>query len=60
MRRYSKVLNSESAKRTTRTVALLGHMRITRSTWYRAGGFAEPRCVRVTRGGRWVYYWRCV
>lgn len=39
---------------------MLGYMRMTRGAWYLAGGFSEPRCVRVTRGGHWAYYWRCV
>lgn len=38
--------------------SLLGYARMTRKAWYRAGGFSEPRCVRVTRNGRWVYLWR--
>lgn len=37
---------------------MIGYMRMTRRGWYLAGGFAEPRCVRVTRNKRWAYYWR--
>jgi hypothetical protein len=37
---------------------LLRYARMTRKAWYRAGGFSEPRCVRVTRNKRWVYLWR--
>lgn len=39
---------------------LLGYARMTRAAWYRAGGFANARCVRVTRNGRWAYYWRAL
>lgn len=38
--------------------AMIGYMRMTKRAWYRAGGFAESRCVRVTRGGAYAYYWK--
>ncbi len=37
---------------------MIGYVRITKRNWYRAGGFAEPRCIRVTRGRGWAYFWR--
>lgn len=44
--------------RQTKRDPLIGYMRMTRAAWYRAGGFSEPRCVRVTRCGRWLYLYR--
>ena len=38
----------------------VGYERISRKTFYLNGGFAHPRCVRVTRGGHWAYFWRCM
>lgn len=35
-----------------------GYKRISRRLFYYAGGFSNSRCVRVTRGGRWAYFWR--
>lgn len=37
---------------------MTGHNRITKLEWWRLGGFANPRCVRVTRRGLWAYYYR--
>jgi predicted enzyme related to lactoylglutathione lyase len=37
---------------------MMGYMRISKRGWYRAGGFAESRCVRVTRGKSWAYFYR--
>jgi hypothetical protein len=37
---------------------MIGYMRMTRRAWYAAGGFANPRCVRVTRGRSWAYFYR--
>lgn len=37
---------------------MIGYLQLTRRAWYHAGGFAESRCVRVTRGKRWAYFWR--
>lgn len=37
---------------------MIGYMQITKRAWYLAGGFAEPRCVRVTRGRSWAYFYR--
>lgn len=36
----------------------LGYMRIDRRTFYLNGGFANPRCVRITRNKRWIYLYR--
>ena len=33
-------------------------MRITKKVFYANGGFSNPRCIRVTRGKSWAYYWR--
>lgn len=38
--------------------ALHGYMRITRRVFYANGGFSNPRCLRVTRGRAWAYFWR--
>jgi hypothetical protein len=35
-----------------------GYNRITKRAFYHAGAFSNPRCVRVTRGGRWAYFYR--
>jgi hypothetical protein len=51
--------NKRRPARTSRA-ALLGYARMTRAAWYRAGGFQEARCVRVTRGKRWVYLWKAL
>ncbi len=37
---------------------MLGYMRIRKSEFYLNGGFANPHCVRVTRGRAWAYFWR--
>ncbi len=37
---------------------MIGYLRMDKRAWYRAGGFAENRCIRVTRNGAWSYYWR--
>lgn len=31
--------------------------RISKQSWVRRGGFSNPRLARVTRNGRWAYYW---
>jgi len=38
--------------------AMIGYERISKRTFYANGGFANSRCVRVTRNGSWAYYWR--
>lgn len=37
---------------------MIGYMQMTKRAWYVAGGFSENRCVRITRGKRWLYFWR--
>lgn len=37
---------------------MMNHEKITRAEFYKLGGFANTRCVRVTRSGRWAYYLR--
>lgn len=37
---------------------MIGHTKITRAAFYNAGGFANPRCVRVSRGASYAYYFR--
>lgn len=39
---------------------MIGYMRLSKRNWYNAGGFAESRCVRVSRGHSWAYYWRVI
>lgn len=43
-----------------RNGGMFGYMRLSKRNWYSAGGFVEPRCVRVTRGGGgvWAYFYR--
>lgn len=41
-----------------RRKTMIGYLRLTKRAWYLAGGFAEDRCVRVTRGRSWAYFWR--
>jgi hypothetical protein len=36
---------------------MMGYMRIAKRNWYRAGGFRNSLCVRVTRGRAWAYFW---
>lgn len=36
---------------------MIGYTKISRAEFYRAGAFANPDLVRVTRGG-WAYYRR--
>ena len=36
----------------------LGYVRISRRDFYLYGGFANSRCVRITRNRHWVYLWR--
>lgn len=37
---------------------MMDHARISKRAFYLKGGFANPRCVRVTRGRAWAYFWR--
>lgn len=37
---------------------MTGYTKITKAQFYSYGGFANPRCVRVTRSGVWAHYWR--
>lgn len=37
---------------------VIGYMKISKRTFYLNGGFANSRCVRVTRGRSWAYFWR--
>lgn len=37
---------------------MIGYTRISKRTFYNAGGFANPRNVRVTRDGSWAYFYR--
>jgi len=37
---------------------VIGYRRISKRFFYRLGGFANPRCIRVTRSGGWAYYWK--
>lgn len=37
---------------------MIGYTKVRRSTFYRMGGFANTRLVRVTRGGGWAYFKR--
>ncbi len=37
---------------------MVGYMRITKQAFYRSGGFADTRCVRVMRGRSWAYFYR--
>lgn len=45
-------------KKVRRNYAMHGYERITKADFYLNGGFANSRCVRVTRNGAWAYYWR--
>lgn len=36
----------------------MNHVRISKRDFYLNGGFANSRCVRVTRGSSWAYFWR--
>jgi len=36
----------------------MGYERISRRDFYLNGGFANSRCVRVTRGRGWAYFFR--
>lgn len=38
---------------------MIGYTKLSRQSFYRSGGFANPRNVRVTRGGNWAYFQRC-
>lgn len=35
---------------------MIGYTRITKEEFYRLGGFANTRCVRVQRGRSWAYF----
>lgn len=37
---------------------MIGYTKITKAHFYRAGGFSDPRLVRVTRGKAWAYFYR--
>lgn len=37
---------------------MIGYTKITRESFYRGGGFSNPRFVRVTRNGEWAYFER--
>lgn len=37
---------------------MIGYTQITKRAFYLAGGFSNSRCVRVTRGRGWRYYYR--
>jgi hypothetical protein len=39
---------------------MMGYERISKRDFYANGGFANARCVRVTRGRSWVYFYRHV
>lgn len=38
--------------------ARAGFMRVTRTVWYAAGGFANSHCSRRQVGGAWSYWIR--
>lgn len=33
-----------------------GYTKITKDQFYRYGGMSNPRLIRVTRNGEWVYF----
>lgn len=35
---------------------MIGYTKVTKYYFYRSGGFANPRLVRVTRGRAWAYF----
>lgn len=35
---------------------MIGYTRIAKEEFYRLGGFANTRCVRVQRGRSWAYF----
>jgi hypothetical protein len=37
---------------------MIGYERISKRDFYANGGFANPRCVRVTRGSSWAYFYK--
>lgn len=37
---------------------MAGYSRISKHVFYNAGGFSNPRCVRVTREREWAYFYR--
>lgn len=37
---------------------MIGYERISKKDFYHNGGFANTRCVRVTRGRSWGYFFR--
>lgn len=37
---------------------MIGYAKISRAEFYRAGAFANPDLVRVTRGRGWAYFRR--
>ena len=37
---------------------MLGYAKISHESFYRSGGFSNPRNVRVTRNGGWAYFQR--
>lgn len=36
---------------------MAGYTRITKAQFYANGGFANPRCVRISRGGSYAHYY---
>lgn len=38
---------------------MTGYIPVSRQQFYNYGGFSNPRCLRVTRNGKWAYFWRC-
>jgi hypothetical protein len=37
---------------------MIGYTKISRASFYRRGGFANPRLVRLTRSRHWTYWER--
>lgn len=37
---------------------MLNYTKISRQSFYGAGGFSNPKLVRVTRSGAWAYFER--
>ncbi len=37
---------------------MMNYTRISKMDFYLNGGFANPRCVRVSRGKSWAYFWK--
>lgn len=36
---------------------MIGYVKITKREFYLNGGFANPKCIRVTRGKSYAHYW---